>query len=67
MGRGIMSPRGRDQRSLARQLEEDDAVIVLNRGRATKVETGGGINNALECDSDEKRIFPEHPSGTAQY
>ena len=50
MARDATSPSGRDTRSVARQLEEDDDVIVLNPGRATGADHGGGVTNFLNDD-----------------
>ena len=41
----------RDQRPLARQIQEDDDVIELEPGHATsRTDTGSGITNVLNDD-----------------
>ena len=57
----------RDQRSLARQLQEDDDVIVLEQGHATsRTDTGSGITNCLNEDITPQLGFsnPRIPAAT---
>ena len=52
MARGVGST-DRDRRPLKEQLEQDDDVIVLEPGSATKQDHGSGVTNFLDSNSDE--------------